>query len=138
MKHIEHIVLIDDNEVTNFFNQDILLSMDPSWRITAFTEPDQALTYFEDRMNSGPISESMLVFLDIKMPECTGFDLVRELEERDLVDPLNMQFCMLTSSTLLRDLEDLHKFPMIRHYLEKPLNAEKVQRVLEHSRSVKK
>jgi CheY-like chemotaxis protein len=130
MERVEHIILIDDNEVTNFFNQDILMSMDPSWTITSFTEVDKALAYLTERANELAGSKT-LVFLDIKMPECTGFDLIRELEELDLADNPDVRFCMLSSSTLVRDQEELHKFPMIQQFIEKPLNAEKVQRALE-------
>ena len=138
MKHTEHIILIDDNEVSNFFNQDVLLSVDPSWKITAFTEVDRAMDFFEHRLDVGGEHERTLIFLDIKMPECTGFDLLRELEERDLTEDPDMQFCMLTSSTLIRDQEEWHKFPVIQQYVEKPLNAEKVKHVMDQFRSVKK
>jgi CitB family two-component system response regulator MalR len=130
MERVEQFILIDDNEVTNFFNQDILMSMDPAWTITSFTEVDKALAYLAERTKE-LAGRKTLVFLDIKMPERTGFDLIRELEELDLADNPDLRFCMLSSSTLVRDQEELHKFPTIQQYIEKPLNAEKVQRALE-------
>jgi len=128
MEHVEHIILIDDNEVTNFYNQDLLSSIDPSWKITAFNTADQALAYFKANANA---RIRALVFLDIRMPEYTGFDLLRELEDLDLVDDADLTFCMLTSSSQVRDKEELTKFPLVQRYIEKPLSVEKVQRVLE-------
>jgi CheY-like chemotaxis protein len=136
MGPIEHAVLIDDNEVTNFYNQDILSMVDPSLKVTIFNSATEALAFFE-RGAFGPDSGRTLVLLDIKMPGLTGFDLLRELDDLDLM-PENFVFCILSSSTQVRDQEELQKFPLIQRYLEKPLNAEKLEDLLNHFNAPKK
>jgi CheY-like chemotaxis protein len=128
MGPIKHVVLIDDNEVTNFYNQDILSAVDPSLKVTIFNNATDALAFFE-RQAIDPAHGRTLVLLDIKMPGFTGFDLLREMDDADLF-PENAVFCILSSSTQLRDREELRKFPLIQRYLEKPLSTEKLEEVL--------
>ncbi len=129
MRRIERIILIDDNEVTNFYNMDLLSSLGGGWDIHVFGDAESALVYFEQ--NSVPLKQvNTLVLLDVKMPGQTGFDLLRELDELDLLEQENIRFCILTSSNLVRDLEEFEKFPMVTHYLEKPLDRDKVGSLL--------
>lgn len=132
MEKIDHILLVDDNAVTNFFNKDLIDSMDLALNVTILSTNDEVLSFF--RANIERLrNEKALMFLDIRMPDQDGFELFRELDDLELLPEDGLRICMLTSSNLKRDREQWQKFPMITAFLEKPLDADKINSVLDRS-----
>lgn len=129
---LDKLILVDDSEVTNFFNEDIVTELNLAKEVITFSRPTEALTYFEE--NDHQLKDCrFLVFIDIKMPELTGYELLEELEELDISCLESGYFCMLTSSNLIKDREQFGKFPYVRNFLEKPLDKEKIAMVFEQS-----
>ncbi|MCC6370663.1 MAG: response regulator [Bacteroidia bacterium] len=121
------IFLLDDNDTTNFYNTDVLSDYDNHVQITAFTNPEEFITFFIT--NKDVQTEKSLLLLDINMPEKKGFDVVEELEENaESMDELDI--IMVSSSNLKIDFEKSTRFPNIIGYIEKPLTAEKLNKVL--------
>ena len=129
MNQVQHIILVDDNQVTNFFNEDLLGFMCRTWKVTTFTSTEAALAYL---MQQPPADQDLptLILLDIKLSGGTGYDLLRELDELELLEANRWKICLLTSSNLVRDQEELGKFPIVGRYIEKPLTEEKVMDAL--------
>jgi len=130
MNKLDRLILIDDNEITNFFNEDIVSELGLAPDVITFKDPNMALAYFIE--NDEELSAlSVLVFCDIKMPEITGFELLEEMEERELNFLDRGYFCMLTSSNMVKDKEQFAKFPYVKHFMEKPLDHDKIQTVVD-------
>lgn len=123
MNTFNKIILIDDNEVTNFYNRDILEDLGYTNDITVFTDAEKALDFFENE-DDNLSQQQVLTLIDVKMPQMTGFELLSEMEELELSILDTGQFCMLTSSDLVKDREEFEKFPFVSHFLVKPLTAE--------------
>jgi len=75
----------------------------------------------------------LLILMDINMPGRNGFETVREMEVRQskgLAVP-SIVVTMLTSSGNPRDKAEADKLPLVRGYIEKPLDADGAQRLFD-------
>ena len=129
MKRFNKVVLVDDNETTNFYNEDVLTEVDLFDEvIVVMASGTEAIDYFSVLKNENlPLPD--LMFLDIKMPDYEGFEVLEHLEEiwGEKLDKVII--CMLTTSKHKRDLEKFEKFNSAVEFLEKPLMLEKVHEI---------
>lgn len=135
MKKLSGILLIDDDDTTNFLNKRLLDRMEVSDHIRTFVNGKQAFDYLYNVSNKNYEVESSeyfqpeLIFLDINMPVMDGFEML------DLYERLNPEFrkkivmVVLTTSTHPQDTANSKKYNA--EYIIKPLTAEKVNRLLE-------
>jgi CheY-like chemotaxis protein len=118
-----HILIVDDNPVTVFYNIDVAAEVYQFATIHSFEETDVLIDAFHNYF--GSTNEQLLMLLDISMPDKLGFELLSELEAAyPEMDHLNV--IMVTSSHLKSDMEKATWFPCIVGYIEKPLTTEKL------------
>jgi response regulator of citrate/malate metabolism len=118
-----HILIVDDNPVTVFYNTDVAAEVYQYATIHSFEETDMLIEAFHNYF--GSTNEQLLMLLDISMPDKLGFELLSELEAAyPEMDHLNV--IMVTSSHLKSDMEKATRFPCIIGYIEKPLTTEKL------------
>jgi CheY-like chemotaxis protein len=117
-----NILLIDDDDIGNFLSEMVLTKMGFK-DIDAVTDGNQALHSLEKKCCPD------LVFLDINMPVMDGFSFLSRAIE-NLLCP-EMKIVVLTSSSRQKDIDQASQFNNVVDYLEKPLNQDKVQQVLE-------
>jgi CheY-like chemotaxis protein len=134
MRKLSGILLIDDDDTTNFLNQRLLDRMEVAKHIRTFVNGKQAFDYLYNVSNNNYEEESdeyfkpELIFLDINMPVMDGFEML------DLYERLNPEFrqrimmVVLTTSTHPQDTANSQKYNA--EYLIKPLTAEKVNNLL--------
>lgn len=76
---IRRILFIDDDEEDFQLFKEALKGIDPSIAVTFMDQCDQDPSKF-------PWLEPDLVFLDLNMPRCNGFDYLKKLKASDLKD----------------------------------------------------
>ena len=130
MKKLKEVLLIDDNDTTNFYNEDVLEEAGFFEEITVLSSGSAAIEYFK-KIKSEKKELPTLVFLDIKMPDYDGFEVLEELEELELENFEKMTICMLTTSMHKRDVEKFDIFKNAVEYIEKPLVLEKVNEIVD-------
>jgi CheY-like chemotaxis protein len=117
-----NILLVDDNDIANFLSEMVLTKMDFN-NIKVVTDGKQAL----DRLKTEDCPD--LVFLDINMPVMDGFSFLIQIEKEFLCT--HMKVVILTSSIRQKDKDRANQFSSVVDYIEKPLNQDKVQQVIE-------
>jgi CheY-like chemotaxis protein len=134
MKKLSGVLLIDDDDTTNFLNQRLLERMQLTDNIRTFVNGKQAFDYLYNVSNANyehtdeNYFQPELIFLDISMPVMDGFEML------DLYDRLNPEFrgkiilAVLTTSTHPQDTDAAKKYSA--EYLTKPLTADKVNMLL--------
>jgi CheY-like chemotaxis protein len=115
------LVLIDDDPINNFVNQKVLRKQKDDWAMMDFTDPKKALDYLLKNQENLPA----VILLDINMPILNGWQFLDEL----LKNSINVPVFMLTSSIAQEDMEKTKIYPMIRGYINKPLNDDKAKLV---------
>ena len=110
-------MLVDDNKLDNFFHQRVLSKCCPDLTIVSFTCPRVAMTHL---LEGAATWQPGLVFLDINMPEMTGWEF---LDEFCRVKPeAGIKFVMMSGqipdSNRIDDFKDF-----ITSFAHKPLTV---------------
>lgn len=129
MTKIKNILLVDDDDTSNFINKLVLKGMEISGEIKVSTSGIDALNYLKEKClenvsDAGPT----IVLLDINMPVMNGFEFLDAIKKNPDIKDENLQICMLTSSTNPEDIRKAKEYN-IYGYLDKPLTAEKIKQV---------
>ena len=75
---MKHVVLIDDDEISNFVNSQLLLQTRFVDSVKSIESAEDAIAYFGEVQNgNAPVPD--LVFVDIRMPVMDGFRLADEI-----------------------------------------------------------
>lgn len=121
------IFLVDDNPTTIFYNKDVISDFDEESEVQSFEDPNDFIQVYREKYN--PNKESMLLLLDVNMPQKLGYEVLEELEET-FDDFTNLDVLMVTSSNLKTDLEKSSRFGCVLGYIEKPLTVAKLSKAL--------
>lgn len=128
---MSHILLIDDDNITNFLNKKIILNSGLADSIEAFDSGNDAIRYIHDIID-GMLSRQVpdLILLDIMMPVMDGFDVLDELQKLPAAIKENMRVVMLSSSLDKRDQERAMGYDMVTDFLSKPLTIKNIKAAL--------
>lgn len=128
---MSHILLIDDDNITNFLNKKIIMNSGLASSIEAFDSGNDAIRYIHDifdGMLSKPVPE--LILLDIMMPVMDGFDVLDELQKLPAATKENMRVIMLSSSLDKRDRDRAMTYSMVTDFLSKPLTIKNIKEAI--------
>ena len=121
------VLLIDDDEPTNFFTRTILEDSGIVNHIRVTAGAKDALEFLEDNRHSDLFPE--LIFLDVNMPVMDAWEFIHEYEKMHL--PATTIILMLTSALLPVDQDKVNDMELISGIEYKPLSSEKFQNILE-------
>jgi len=134
MKKLSGVLLIDDDDTTNFLNQRLLDRMEVTDNIRTFVNGKQAFDYLYNVSNNNYDEASKsyfqpeLIFLDINMPVMDGFEMLNLYERLNPEFRKGIVMAVLTTSTHPQDTANSEKYNA--EYLTKPLTFEKVSALL--------
>ncbi|WP_339810286.1 response regulator [uncultured Imperialibacter sp.] len=124
---VNRIILVDDDEISNFLSISLIKKIDPEIEIIPFRNGKEALDYLQNESLSK--RRSNLILLDIRMPVMNGFEFLEEVHNSDLRIKDSMRVVMLSSSDNPRDLERAKSFKVLG-YINKPLKEESISTYL--------
>ncbi|WP_246000588.1 response regulator [Pontibacter diazotrophicus] len=131
MKSVNTILLIDDDETTNYLNHRLLSRMEVAPDIRVVTDGDEALNYLKKAFaGEAEYARPDLIFVDIKMSGMDGFEFLEEYQKIPAEQKENIVMLMLTSSASFYDLEKLKQFPDVRKHYSKPLAEADVREIM--------
>ncbi len=134
MKPIKTILLIDDDETTNYLNHRLLTRMNIANEVRVVTNGEEALDYLSKAFAGSadaPLPE--LIFVDIKMSVMDGFEFLDEYQKFDEADKSRTVMMMLTSSASFYDLEKLKGYPEVHKHYSKPLAEADVREIMQEN-----
>ncbi|MEN0045807.1 MAG: response regulator [Bacteroidota bacterium] len=128
MKKIDQIMLIDDDEVTNFYHQFIIEEANCCKQIQIFKDSQNALSFLQDTKNPMP----NIIFLDINMPVMNGWEFLDKYKKLDTKRKRNAVVVMLTTSTNKNDKEKSKTYREVAHFYSKPLTEKTLFHVMKN------
>ncbi|WP_018479408.1 response regulator [Pontibacter roseus] len=140
MRKLSGILLIDDDDTTNFLNQRLLERMQVTDNVRTFVNGKQAFDYLYNVSNNNyehtdqNYFQPEIIFLDINMPVMDGFEMLDLYERLDEDFRKSIVLAVLTTSTHPQDTEAAKKYSA--EYLTKPLTSDKVKGLIDKHFSV--
>lgn len=129
-KVLKTILLVDDDEVTNYINAENLRALNVAKTINICNDGKEGLSYLQnalakigDASKAGEVPN--LIFLDINMPEMDGFEFLEAYSKLENPDLDEVVIVMLSTSLREEDVNRAQLFSSIVYdYIEKPLTQE--------------
>ncbi len=128
---LNSVLLIDDDAISNFLNTRLLKEMHVANEIKVTLNGEEAMRFLmQETTGNRPLPE--LILLDINMPVMNGFEFLQAF--RDMAETNNIPppvIIILTTSTNMRDFEQLKDYEEVEVYLSKPLTEENLQYIID-------
>lgn len=122
-------ILIDDDPANNLVCKINLRKAFPEIESVAFEKPNEGLDFILTEIREHDPGQ-FIIFLDINMPQLSGFDILDRLVTESM-DPLKkLQIFMLSSSIDSRDKDKARTYNIVKGYIEKPLTIELAREIL--------
>ncbi|MEM9917952.1 MAG: response regulator [Bacteroidota bacterium] len=121
------ILLVDDDETTNFYNELLIRQHFPKLEVAIVTNGQKALNYLQKH----PYPK--IILLDINMPVMDGFEFLEIYQQQNHSDP--PLIAMLTTSLNPDDIKLADAYPQIKKFLSKPLQITDLKALLESIKS---
>lgn len=129
MRNITNIMLIDDDQINNLISRETIKHFDPSINVVEYEKPDQALSFLTNQSTLRIQNLPDVIFLDINMPLINGWTFLDKY--RHILQFLNadIELFLLTSSINHKDMQKAQSFPIISHYISKPLTVKVLEKI---------
>jgi len=124
--NLKHVLLIDDSKIENYISNYIINQSKMAEKITIMSSAFDALEYLET-LKSQSEEFPHTIFLDIQMPGMDGFEFLDAYADFPGALTEHSVVVMLTSSEDPKDKAKAAQYPIVKKYLNKPLNISKLE-----------
>ena len=129
MKHVQTIMLVDDNKADNVYHKVIINMAGFDGDIVVFQYAEDALAYLQSEQ------EKLvdLILLDINMPRMNGFEFLQEYGRLSAAQKAKAVIVMLTTSLNPDDETHARTVSDVRGFMNKPLTVESFQEIVKEN-----
>jgi CheY-like chemotaxis protein len=123
------IFLIDDDDIFNFVHRRIIERELKEVSVTVYNVARKALEHLiAQAENQQDLPK--FIFLDLNMPDLNGFDFLQALMDAPFEALRQIRIVIVTSSLHDQDVAKAFTFPMVKEFLDKPLEMETIMAIL--------
>lgn len=119
------VMVIDDNEIDLYIAEMLMATAGFAEKVVCVSSAKEALAHLK-ALSTDPDELPQFIFLDINMPEMTGFDFLNEYQF--LAENIKKRciIMMLTTSLDEDDRKKAEHNQFVRRFLNKPLDRDKL------------
>jgi CheY-like chemotaxis protein len=121
------ILLIDDDQITNFFNKKLIEKSDVPIDVYTVTSVEEAILFLRDKKNFWVPD---VILLDVFMPIKNGWDFLEEFQQEFQNEATTVKLYMLSSSVYSDDITKAKDHYMVKDYISKPLSVHMLEDIL--------
>lgn len=130
MQQIQHVCVIDDDEIYTFLIKKSLVALELKHSINAYANGSEALNGIISLIEQQqPVPE--VIFLDINMPIMDGWEFLKAFRAIQAQLPNQIPIYIISSSIAAEDKEKANRFPEIVGYLSKPVELETLASIIQ-------
>lgn len=128
MKKFKSILLVDDDDTSNFISEIIINKSSITETVNTVKNGSEALNFVSSHCLKETCNEDCpnLIFLDLHMPVMDGFDFLNQLKEKMPNHGDYFKIYILSSSSNPMDIDKAKEYN-IQGYIIKPLNIDKMK-----------
>ncbi|MDC8004580.1 response regulator [Aureisphaera galaxeae] len=130
MNPVEFVLLIDDDNATNFFNGMMLGKHDSFGRTLAVRSGSEALDFLQSIPNTDA-QKPDLIFLDINMPGMNGWEFLDAFKELPVHITEGIKVILLSTSSNPEEVKKSMRKYSVDDYINKPLSMNILDSVYE-------
>lgn len=124
------ILLIDDDKINNFLNRSVIEKhCGNECVVSEFINPEEAFDFLKACSSTNHEDCPDVIFLDINMPEMSGFELL-EMMDSENIQLSKTRIFMLSSSLDPHDIEKSKSFATVTDFISKPLDKSKIEKII--------
>ncbi|MDX5417670.1 MAG: response regulator [Hymenobacteraceae bacterium] len=130
MHKLNHILIVDNDEINNVFTQIILEDADICHRFTVCQSVPEAFDFLHNATQQQDISFPDLILIDLSMPEYNGFDFLESYHNIGY-DAAHQSTIFILSSAGNRSVKERAlRYAIVNGFLQKPLSLVMLQDLL--------
>ncbi|MBL0882350.1 MAG: response regulator [Chitinophagaceae bacterium] len=129
-KPAHHILLVDDDDVTNFLSREMLSIYLPAPKIDMALNGQEAIDFLRSRADQ-PEQLPDIILLDINMPVMDGWEFLAEFEKLKRPAFEKIHIIMFTSSVYYEDIDKAKTYAIVKDIFSKPLDESKIKTIVD-------
>ena len=129
-RKLNSILLIEDDEATNFINQMVIKRLDCADHVHISWNGADALDYLKGCVERATAEQPELILLDINMPGLNGWEFLDEYEKLKPEEKGKIIVVMLTTSLNPEDRHRASLNPCVAGFKNKPLTPALMTEIL--------
>lgn len=122
----KHVVLVDDDEVINLVHREVIKRIVSDVEIDVFKSGPQLIDFLQHYPNK----QIDFLFLDIRMPEMDGFEVLSKLQDLSAPALMGAKIYVLSSTLDERDLNRARSNQSVTDFIGKPLSFQTIEQLL--------
>jgi len=126
MNSIQHVLLVDDDDIFNMLHGEVLKRLIPGVQIDIFKSGQEVLQYLIEQ----PEQKFDLLFLDIRMPIMGGFEVLEAMATMNGERFASSRIYVLSSTLDDRDLQRAKETPLVTDFIGKPMSFDTLRSIL--------
>lgn len=130
------ILLVDDDEINNFISIKLIKKALVNSDITACLNGKYAIDQLVRIRDTDPEELPDYILLDINMPIMNGWEFLEEYKRLKLDETGKSKIYIISSSVFSNDINKAKSYSLVKDFVSKPLNIEKIRELFEVERAL--